>query len=123
MISDDQQKILAVYQRIDEAMVNKDTESLEHILDENYILEHMSGYRQSKQEWLNQIENEQMRYFKTMPQTTTINITGNTAHLICNTKIDARIYGMTHTWSMILEMHFEKRSDNWHPVHAKATSN
>lgn len=122
-MGEDQSKILAVYQKIDEAMVNKDTATLEEILDENYILVHMSGYSQRKEEWLNQIEDEQMRYFKTMPQKTTVTINGNIAVLRCSTKLDARIYGMRNIWSMILTMHFEKRGDYWHPVKAEARSN
>jgi ketosteroid isomerase-like protein len=122
-MNEDEQRILAIYQRIDDAMVNKDTEALENILDNNYILVHMTGYRQSKQEWLEQIENEEMRYFKTIPQKTEITIAGKTAVLICDTRIDARIYGFRNTWSMTFKMQFEKRGEKWHPVHAKATSN
>jgi ketosteroid isomerase-like protein len=122
-MSEDEQKILAIYQRIDDAMVNKDTESLDNILDDDYILVHMTGYHQGKQEWLEQIEIEEMKYFKTMPQKTTITINDQTATLICNTNIDARIYGFRNTWSMKMEMHFEKHGDNWCPVNAVATSN
>ncbi|MED1203898.1 nuclear transport factor 2 family protein [Heyndrickxia acidicola] len=120
-MSEDKQKILAVYQQIDDAMVNKATLSLANILDDNYVLVHMTGYHQSKQEWLEQIDNEQMKYFQIMPQKTTITIDGNTATLICDTKIDARIYGFSNTWSMRMEMHFEKRENNWVPVNTIAT--
>ncbi|WP_170971584.1 nuclear transport factor 2 family protein [Peribacillus simplex] len=122
-MSEDKQKILAVYHRIDDAMVNKDTETLDYILDDNYVSVHMTGYQQSKQEWLEQIENEEMRYFKTMPQKTTITIDDNIAILICETKIDARIYGFRNTWSMKINMYFEKRGINWYPVNASASSN
>lgn len=122
-MNEDKQKILAVYQRIDDAMVNKDTETLDDILDDNYVLVHMSGYHQPKQEWLEQIENEQMKYFKTMPQKTSITIDGYAAILICETKIDARIYGFRNTWSMQMKMHFEKHGAKWVPVNAIATSN
>jgi ketosteroid isomerase-like protein len=122
-MSENKQKILAVYQRIDDAMVNKDTKTLDNILDDDYVLVHMTGNHQPKQEWLEQIENEQMKYFKTMPQKTTIIINGNTAILICDTKIDAIIYGFRNTWSMKMEMHFEKLGDNWYPINAIATSN
>jgi hypothetical protein len=105
-MSEDKQKILAVFNRINDAMVNKDIETLNTILDDDYVLVHMTGYQQSKQEWLEQIENEEMKYFKTMPQETTITINTNTAILICDTKIDARIYGFRNTWSMKTEMHF-----------------
>jgi ketosteroid isomerase-like protein len=122
-MSEDKQKIITVFQQIDEAMINKDTETLEKILDNDYVLVHITGYRQSRQEWFEQIENEEMKYFKTMPQRTTVTVEGNIATLICNTKIDARIYGFRNTWSMKIEMHFEKRGDNWFPVNAIATSN
>jgi hypothetical protein len=122
-MNEEKQKNQAIYQRIDNAMVNKDTETLDRILDENYVLVHMTGYRQSKQEWLDQIEHEEMRYFKTVPQKTEITIEGNAAVLICDTKIDARIYGFRNNWSMTLKMQFEKRGEKWYPVHAKATSN
>jgi hypothetical protein len=120
---EDKQKILTVYQQIDDAMINNDTQSLDNILDNNYVLVHMTGYHQPKREWLEQIENEQMKYFKTMPQKTTISIDGNKATLVCDTtKIDARIYGFRTIWSMKMEMHFEKRGENWCPVNAIATS-
>jgi hypothetical protein len=122
-MSEDKQKILVVYLQIDEAMVNKDTKRLEQILDDNYVLEHMTGYHQPKGEWLQQIDNEQMKYYKTMPQKTTITIDGNTAILICDTKIDARIYGFRNLWSMKMEMHFERRGENWCPINAIVTSN
>ncbi|WP_249598125.1 nuclear transport factor 2 family protein [Peribacillus frigoritolerans] len=123
-MSDDKQQILAVYERINDAMVNKDTETLNTIFEDNHKFVHMSGYQQRKQEWLEQIENEEMRYFKTMPQKTTITINGHTAILICDIKIDARIYGVRNTWSMRVKMYFEKRGDNWYPVNAsESTSN
>jgi ketosteroid isomerase-like protein len=122
-MSEDKQKILTVFNRINDAMVNKDIETLHNILSADYVSVHMTGYRQSKQEWLEQIENEEMKYFRTIPQKTTITIDGNTANLICHTKIDARIYGLRNTWSMKTEMHFIKRGDNWSPVNAIARSN
>jgi hypothetical protein len=52
-MNEDKQKILTVYQQIDDAMVNKDTEILDNILDDNYVLVHMTGYHQPKQNFLN----------------------------------------------------------------------
>jgi hypothetical protein len=49
-MSEDKQKILAVYQRINEAMVDRDIETLDNIFDDNHKFVHMSGYQQSKQE-------------------------------------------------------------------------
>ncbi|MED3961329.1 nuclear transport factor 2 family protein [Niallia taxi] len=121
-MDEDKQKILSIYQQIDEAMVNKDTEALEKILDDGYILVHMTGYHQDKQEWIEQIENEEMRYFQTMPQKTSITLENNTAIVNCDTKLDARIYGFRKTWPMNMKMYLEKRRGNWIPVKTIATS-
>ncbi|WP_455920304.1 nuclear transport factor 2 family protein [Priestia megaterium] len=117
-MSEDKQKILAVYKRINDAMVNKDTKTLDNIFDKNHKFVHMNGYQQSKQEWLEQIESEQMKYFKTIPQNTIITLNGHIATLICDAKIDARIYGIRNTWGMKVKMYFEKRGEDWHPVNA-----
>jgi ketosteroid isomerase-like protein len=122
-MSEVKQEILAIYQRINDAMVDKDTKTLDTIFNDDHKFIHMNGYRQSKQEWIEQIESEEMKYFKTMPQETIITIDGNTAILICDLKIDARIYGLRNTWGMRLEMQFQKRGDNWYPVNSsKSTS-
>jgi ketosteroid isomerase-like protein len=73
-MSEDKQKIIEVYQRINDAMVDKDTKTLDNIFDDDYIFLHMSGYQQSKKEWFEQIENEEMKYFKIIAQKTTITI-------------------------------------------------
>lgn len=122
-MSEDKQKILAVSILMNDAMVKKDIETLYKILDDDYILVHMTGYRQSKQEWLEQIENEEMKYYKTMPHKTIIKIDGNTAVFISDTKVDARIYGFRNTWGMKTEMNLVKRGDSWYPVITIATSN
>ncbi|WP_226555068.1 nuclear transport factor 2 family protein [Priestia aryabhattai] len=122
-MNEDKQNISSIYQQIDEAMVNKDTDILDNILDDGYILVHITGYHQDKQEWLEKIENEEMKYYKTMPQRTTITIDSNTAILDCDTKIDARIYGFRRIWGMKMKMNFEKRGGSWRPVKAIATSN
>lgn len=117
-MSEDKQIILAVYQQINDAMIDKDTKTLDNIFNDDYIFVHMSGYQQSKKEWLKQIDNEEMRYFKNMPHKTTITIDGNIAILICDTRIDARIYGIRNTWKMRVEMKFEKCGDNWYPINS-----
>ena len=123
-MSEDKQKILAVFNQINDAMINKDIETLNTILSDDYASVHMTGYKQSKQDWLEQIENEEMKYFNTLPQKTTITINGNTAILICDTKIDARIYGIRNTWGMRVKMYFEKHGEEWYPVNAsESTSN
>lgn len=112
--------MLTIFQQIHTAMVQKDTIFLENILDNNYTLTHITGYKQSKQEWLNQIKDEQMRYFDIKLGTPTI--TSDTI-LHCDTDIDARIYGMRNLWRLHMEMHFEQHGGRCIPMYTIATSN
>lgn len=114
--------ILSIFQQIHHAMVQKDTSALGKILDNNYTLTHITGYKQSKQEWLDQIQDEQMRYFDIQLGTPTITSDGNTATIHCDTDIDARIYGMRNLWRLHMEMHFEQREKIWVPIFTIATS-
>lgn len=120
-MSEDKEKIMAVYKLMGDAMVNKDIKTLDNLFNDDYTVVHMSGYEQSKQDFLKQIENEKMRYFESMPQKTAITIDGDKAILISDTKINARIYGLRNTWSLRMEMDFEKRGDNWYPINSLKT--
>jgi hypothetical protein len=53
----------------------------------------MTGYLQSKQEWLEQIDSGQMQYHSSQQRVTAIEITGDTGVLVGNKAVDATIRG------------------------------
>lgn len=55
--------IAQVYRKLHGYMVEKNTLALGVILDDAFNLIHMTGYVQTKSEWLEQIDAEAMRYF------------------------------------------------------------
>lgn len=44
-------------------MVERDIETLRSLMADDLVLVHMSGQTQSKEEWLEEIRNETMRYY------------------------------------------------------------
>lgn len=62
----DKEEIIDLYRRENQAMVDKDIVTLKQILFSTMQLTHKTGYVQLKNEWLDQIKNEQMKYFSSV---------------------------------------------------------
>ncbi|MGX7201752.1 DUF4440 domain-containing protein [Enterococcus plantarum] len=119
---DDKQQIIRIYRQENQAMVEKDLPILKKILSDDMHLIHMTGYDQTKQEWLEQIESEQMRYFLSEEEAIKeIQIEGNHASFIGQNKVDARIYGSRNTWNLEMKMIFEKKAGAWVIVRQEAS--
>ncbi|RDB31936.1 nuclear transport factor 2 family protein [Exiguobacterium sp. RIT594] len=114
-------ELIKVYKRIDRAMIEKDIHALNTLLDDNYELQHISGYVQNKREWLAQIQSEDMRYFAITPLTFSLQEEKNDMILTCQTNLDARIYGSRNTWPLQMRMTFYRNADIWIPVRTIAT--
>lgn len=59
----DKEQIIELYRTENRAMVAKNISKLNEILLPSMNLTHMTGYVQKKLEWIDQIQNEQMKYF------------------------------------------------------------
>lgn len=119
----DEQEVIDLYRKVNEAMVAKDIDTLTEILSDDMHLIHMTGYDHTKKEWLAQIESEQMRYFSSEEETIKdIQIEGNHASFIGQNKVDARIYGSRNTWNLEMNMMFEKVAGTWMIVWQEAST-
>ena len=61
-------EIKNLYAKMYSYMINKDISSLGQLLDESFVLVHMTGMRQSKREYLNAIANRTLNYFSEKPE-------------------------------------------------------
>ncbi|HFU4000168.1 TPA: nuclear transport factor 2 family protein [Streptococcus suis] len=104
-----------LYRQVNQAMVDKDIETLERILKPNILLVHMTGYQQPVKEWLEQIETEEMKYYSWEEDAIKeVQIEGYRASLIGQSRVKARIWGSgPSTWRLQIEMHFEKVDGQW----------
>lgn len=109
----DEKQIVELYRKFHKDKVSKNTESLDKYLGDNFYLIHMTGYKQPKKEWLEQVDNEQMRYFSSKEENISYSVDGNKAILVGQNRVDARIYGSRHTWPLQLMFNYEKVNDKW----------
>lgn len=109
-----QEEVLETFKEFLEAMIEKDDEKLYEIMDDNYILTHMSGKRQTKEEYITEIMDGTLNYYKSKiihPQISIINQTH--ARLIADVELDAKVYGIKGTWTMNSEVFMKKIDNKW----------
>ena len=112
-LNTDEAQILAVVRQLAQLMIDKDTAAMSHILDENYTLTHMTGYVQPKEEWLNEVAKESMKYYSAEEVQHAVTINGNAAIVTMYNLVDARIWGSRHTWRLQQRLTLEKRVGKW----------
>ncbi|TSO26390.1 nuclear transport factor 2 family protein [Lactobacillus sp. LL6] len=110
-----EQKIIELYRKENEAMVNKDITTLNEILAPTMELTHMTGYVQPKMEWIDQIQNEEMKYYSSKEDVIEdIQINGNQASLIGKNQVKASIWGSSiSTWRLQMKMYFARENGKW----------
>lgn len=109
-----QEEVLETFKKFLEAIIEKNDEKLYEIMDDSYILTHMSGKRQRKEEYITEIMDGTLNYYKSKiihPQISIIDQTH--ARLIADVELDAKVYGIKGTWTMNSEVFMKKIDNKW----------
>lgn len=107
-LTQEQREIADFLDRRNKAMVDRDIETLRSLMADDLVLIHMSGQTQSKEEWLEEIKNETMRYYSIEMEDLHITVDGNRATATYTSIMDARIWGSRGTWRMNSTMNLEQ---------------
>ena len=112
-LNDDQEEVLERFIEFQYAMIEKDLEKLNELLDDSYTLTHMSGKTQTKTEYIGEIMDETLNYYESIINNPIITITENKALLKADVTLDAKVYGMKGTWTLHSEQTMEKIDGKW----------
>ena len=114
-LSQSQEEILDRFIAFQQAMIEKDLNMLEEILDNNYTLTHMSGKTQTKQEYIDEIMDGTLNYYKSTINNPQIMIYDETKAVFkADVTLDAKVYGMKGTWTLHSEQTMEKINNKWY---------
>ena len=80
-LMNDKSQIEALYREMYEAMVRKDTTTLNRVHADDFVLTHMTGMHQSKQVYIQSIANGTLNYYSTEHEQMDIKIDGDRATL------------------------------------------
>ena len=111
---DDKEILKKLFIDLCEASINKDIKKLKEILAPNYILIHMTGMKQTKEEYINSVQSGELLYFDFIYESIDINTNSDEAVIIAKTKILASPFGMNKTWwNLKQKILVEKISGKW----------
>lgn len=110
----DEELIRNIYTDLSSASINKDIKKLDEILSDDYVLVHMTGLNQTKNDYINSVINEDLKYYESIHESINIKINGNSAKVIGKTKTLASPFGIDKTWWRVKqEMTLEKINGKW----------
>ena len=112
-MSDEEKKVLEVFQRFQQAMIDKDIETLTALVVPDITFTHMSGKTQTKEEFFGEIEDGTLNYYKYELHDPVITIDGDTATLTGSTTLTAKVYGMSGSWTLPTNAHYIKINGEW----------
>jgi len=119
----DKDMIEALYREMYEAMVRKDTATLNRVYADDFVLTHMTGMHQSKQVYIQSIANGTLNYYSAEHEQMNIKVNGNHATLTGRSRVNAAVFGGgRHTWRLQLSFQLVKRDGRWQFTAASAST-
>ncbi|WP_435110941.1 nuclear transport factor 2 family protein [Nocardiopsis synnemataformans] len=97
----------------EDAMVRGDGEALGALLADGFTLTHMTGYRQTKAEWLDQVRTGEMAYHRVENVDVAVDLSGGAPVLLARTRTEATIWGAHGTWRLRLRIRFAEVDGVW----------
>ena len=114
-LNDDQEEVLERFIEFQYAMIEKNFEKLNELLEDNYTLTHMSGKTQTKDEYIGEIMDGTLNYYKSIINNPIIMIKEKDKALLkADVTLDAKVYGMKGTWTLHSEQTMEKINEKWY---------
>ena len=95
---------------------------LGRLLDNCFVLVHMTGMRQSKQEFQRCIANGTLNYYSCNDIRLDIKVNGRQANCTGKSEVNAAVFGgKRHTWNLQLDIDFRKEGGRWLMTEATAS--
>ena len=111
------------YRQMYRGMVEKDRSILSEVLDDSFVLVHMTGMRQAKEVFIRAVEDGTLNYFSADHQQISVDVHGNTAEMTGQSVVRAAVFGGgQHTWRLQLRMKLKQVADTWKITEAKAST-
>ena len=112
-LTPEQREVLSAFERIQQAMVNKDIDTLYRSVTDDKTFTHMSGKTQTKEEFFGEIEDGTLNYFDYKNENPIVTIYGDYACLTSTTMLTARVYGFSGSWPLRTEAWFQRVDSEW----------
>ena len=110
----DTEEIRQAYIRMYDGMISKDERILDEVLDDSFVLVHMTGMRQPKQAFIKAVLNGTLNYFSAEHENMPVEISGNTAVLTGQSYVAAAVFGGGRSnWHLQQKCSLKKTDGVW----------
>ncbi len=111
---EDNRLMEATYQKMYEGMVTKNEPLLREVLDDSFVLVHMTGMNQSKEDFIEAVMNGTLNYFSGEHESLSVNVRGEMAFMTGRSKVAAAVFGGgQHTWRLQQKCILKKSNGSW----------
>lgn len=112
--SHEDSEILNRFIEFQQALIDKDEDKLNDILTEKYELIHMSGKRQTKEEFISEIMDGTLNYYESeIIDPTILWDDSERPTLVADVTLTAKVYGINGKWTLDTTVDFEKIDGKW----------
>ena len=119
----DIEAIKEIYREYWKCMMNKDADGLRNLMSEDYCLQHMSGLRQSVDEFISGLLDGTFNYYSAEHDDITVSVTGSTAVMTGKSRVLAAVYGGgKNMWRLQGDFTLRKENNAWKLTGSKAST-
>ena len=109
-----EKEVLDCFVQYQQALIDKNKVKLNELMDNDYVLTHMSGKKQTKGEFIEEVMDGTLNYFKSEIHDPNILFDDDeNATLISDVTLSARVYGVESEWTINTVMDFKKINGRW----------
>lgn len=111
---EDKEFAIEAYKTMYEGMIAKNEEILREVLDDSFVLVHMTGMRQSKEEFIKAVLNGTLNYYSAEHENMPVEITGDKATLTGQSYVAAAVFGGGRSnWHLQQKCSMKKADGKW----------
>ena len=119
----DTEQIQEQYRKMYDAMIRKDEQALSNVLDDSFVLVHMTGMRQPKAAFLRAVMDGTLNYFSARHENMPVSANGNTAAITGQSYVAAAVFGGgKHNWRLQQRITLIKKDGTWLMTQAVAST-
>jgi ketosteroid isomerase-like protein len=116
-------KISELYKDYWDYMIEKNIEGLRSLMSADYSLYHMTGVRQSADEFIEGLKNGTFNYYSAEHDSIDVNITGDTAVMVGKSRVVAAVYGGGKgSWRLQGDFTLRKENCAWKLTSSRAST-
>lgn len=113
ILTEEQLSVLYQAARYCEAMTEADIDTMREIVSEDMTFTHMSGMRQTREEYFADVADGSLRYYAIGMEKPVVKVDGDHATVTYTSVLNANAYGARGTFRMKGTHHYEKRDGAW----------